>query len=125
MSITKTVAGRIKSHREAQGIKQQVIGAKLAINQGSYSKLESGRMNITLRQLEIISEILNVPLPTLLGLDDKLNFSLTHNNNANGLVINQVSPNEKKLYEQLIETLQGELTYFKGVLNECMKNKNQ
>ncbi len=127
MSITKTIAGRIKSYREAQGIKQEVIATKLSINQGSYSKLESGQTNITLHQLEIIAGILKISIADLLNeRNDKMTFSLTNNENASGVTINsgQVSANEKKLYEQLIETLQGEVDYFKGALNEYMKNKS-
>jgi transcriptional regulator with XRE-family HTH domain len=109
MSMTKLVAKKIKLLRDANDIKQEVIAAELHIRQSSYSKLESGKASITLEQLVVICRVFGISIEDFFsGLDGKTNFK-----NAN-----QISYNEKNLYQQLINRLHGEVDYLKSLYNE-------
>jgi transcriptional regulator with XRE-family HTH domain len=126
MAITKKIAKQVRFLREEKRLKQDVLANELKMRQSSYSKLESGKTNITLDQLEIISKVLCVNIADFFSdSNDKMSFKFTNNTNASGLTINQnqISDNERKLYEQLIESLQRQSDSFKELYEECKKNK--
>ncbi|MGN0602268.1 MAG: helix-turn-helix domain-containing protein [Oscillospiraceae bacterium] len=51
---------RIKRQREALGFTQQVIYEKIDVSQNHYSRIENGRVGMSIEVLLQISEILNV-----------------------------------------------------------------
>lgn len=131
MSITKTVARKIKLLRNTNDIKQQVIASELHIQQSNYSRLESGNASITIEQLEKLSKIFRIPITDFFNekneSSDTMSFKFSNNTNASGLTINQnqLSDNERKLYELLIESLRRQAEASRTLYEECKKNKSK
>jgi len=48
-------------------------------------------------------------------------FNIMYNKTGNGFVINHVSENEKRLYEEQIKTLKDEIIHLKSVLDKVLK----
>lgn len=99
---------------------------KLKISQSTYSKWENGA-DIPYSRLVEIAEILEVTPAFIESFDERIVFNLFNNHNANGLVIqaSQLSAEEKKLYETLIDTMKSELDYLRKALRDCINNKNK
>jgi transcriptional regulator with XRE-family HTH domain len=112
---------RIKKLRELKNLTQEYMADQLKMNQGSYSKLESGETDIPYSRLEQISEVLGLRVEDVIGFNESIVFNLINNKKANGLVINQVSKNEKRLYEEYIEALKNENKFLKTLVNKQKK----
>jgi transcriptional regulator with XRE-family HTH domain len=115
------IGKRIQQLRELKNLTQTYVADQLKMNQGSYSKLESGETDITYRRLEQIAEILDLRPEDVIGFNESIVFNLINNKSANGLVINQVSKNEKRLYEEYIEALKSENKFLKTLVNKQKK----
>jgi len=57
----------IRELREQKGLSQRFMGSALGLSQHAYSKIEQGYSKITVPQLFIISEALNVDVNILLA----------------------------------------------------------
>lgn len=117
------IGKRIQQLRELKNLTQTHMADQLKMNQGSYSKIESGETDISYRRLEQVSEILGLRVEDVIGFNESIVFNLINNKTANGLVINQVSKNEKRLYEEYIEALKNENKFLKTLVNK-QKNKS-
>ncbi|WP_276974211.1 helix-turn-helix transcriptional regulator, partial [Flavobacterium filum] len=103
---------------------QEDISAKLGITQSAYSKIELGQVDLPYSKLEEIASLLSVPLENIIGFSDSIIFNMKNNKKANGLVIHQIPQTERKLYEELIESLRKENTYLKTTIDKLIaKNK--
>lgn len=58
---------RIKEARKAAGLTQSELAEKLGVNRATVSKYESGDIDISIRQLARIAEILGVPVQDLMA----------------------------------------------------------
>jgi len=114
---------KIKKLRELKGITQDEIADKLGITQSAYSKMEVGTVDIPFTKLEEISTVLEIPIENIIGFNEHLIFNLKNNKKANGLVINQISQNEKKLYYDYIESLKTENTFLKNTIEKLLNKK--
>lgn len=112
---------RIKKIRELKNLTQDFMAEQLRMTQSSYSKLEK-RNDIQFSKLEQIAKVLGVRTEEIIKLDERVVFNLINNKSAKGIVINQISPNEKKAYEDHINTLKSEIDYLKTILNKLLKN---
>lgn len=92
------------------------MAEKLGITQGNYSKMELGKLDIPFSKLEEISKILGLGVVDVVSFNENIVFNLKDNKKANGLVINQVSPSEEKLYKDYIESLKAEITQLKQII---------
>lgn len=119
------IGQRIRKLRELKNFTQEYMAEQLNMNQGSYSKLESGETDIPFSRLEQIAQVLGLNPEDIITFNEHIVFNLMNNKTANGLVINQVSANEKRLYEEYIETLKSEITFLKGLLDDCLRRKEQ
>jgi transcriptional regulator with XRE-family HTH domain len=61
-SVHIKVGKRIQEIRASKGISQQVLAAKCNFEKGNMSRIESGRVNITLSTMHRISTALEVEL---------------------------------------------------------------
>jgi len=50
----------VASWRRGAGLQQKQLAAYIGITQSQYSRLESGKSDMTVKQLELISKLLNV-----------------------------------------------------------------
>lgn len=114
---------KIKKIRELKGLTQLDIAEKLSVTQSSYSKMEIGTVDIPFTKLEQIAIALNVSVEQILGFSDQMVFNINHNKKGQGLVINQVSRNEKKIYDEYIESLKAENTFLKSTIEKLLGNK--
>ena len=129
---------RIVDYRKAKGLTQSQMADKLNIAQVNYSKIETGKTELTLSRLIRIANILEVDLITLLWPDYKeINEFQTLKNEhfklkrLNELLINQIERDSAN-YEFIIqnypetETLISNLNYLKEkrlleIINEVKK----
>jgi transcriptional regulator with XRE-family HTH domain len=63
--LVEKIVRRIKELRVAKNLKQDYLAAKLGCSQNSYSKLELGRTELSLRRLLEIAHILEIRVPEL------------------------------------------------------------
>ncbi|MEZ4839357.1 helix-turn-helix domain-containing protein [Flavobacterium sp.] len=61
-SVHIKVGKRIQEIRTSKGISQQILAAKCNFEKGNMSRIESGRVNITLSTMNRISTALEVEL---------------------------------------------------------------
>lgn len=64
------IANRISELRKGKGLTQKQMADKLAMTQVGYSKIETGKTELTFTRLEKISEILEIDLRSLLFPDE-------------------------------------------------------
>lgn len=114
---------KIKKLRELKGLTQEDISDKLHITQSNYSKMEIGKLDIPFSKLEEIASVLNIPVEDIICFNENLVFNIKNNKRANGLVINQISQTEKKVYEEYIESLKTENTYLKTMIDKLLEKK--
>jgi transcriptional regulator with XRE-family HTH domain len=114
---------KIKKLRELKNLTQEHMANSIGISQGAYSRMELGETEITYSKLEKISNELGMKPEEVIAFNDSLVFNVMNNQTGNGLVINnnQISENEKHLYEQQIELLKNEVNYLKKVLDGFLK----
>jgi len=65
-----TTAQKIRQLRESRQFSQDYVAAKLNISQQMYSRMESNPEDAPLRRIRQLSEVLEVPLSTIIGGDD-------------------------------------------------------
>jgi transcriptional regulator with XRE-family HTH domain len=115
---------KIKKLRELKNFTQEHVAEKISMTQSNYSKVENDTVDITFSKLMEISSVLGLSVEDIIGFNESLVFNLRNNRKANGLVINQISPNEKKVYDEYIGTLKTENAYLKMMIKKLLsKNK--
>jgi transcriptional regulator with XRE-family HTH domain len=114
------IGQKIKKLRELKGLKQEDLAHKLGITQSAYSKMEIGTVDIPFSKLEEIASILGISIENIIGFNEAIVFNLKNNKKANGLVINQISQSEKKLYDDYIESLKIENNYLKNMIEKLL-----
>ena len=63
------VGEKIKKIRERKNLSQQELAARCNFEKSNMSRIESGRTNLTLKSLFIISEALDVSIKELVDVD--------------------------------------------------------
>lgn len=77
----------------AKSFSQDYMAEKLGITQQAYSKIENQISEASISRLQQICEILDVPLPQLLGIDD----GVIDENSKESLTLS-----ERKVYHEII-----------------------
>jgi len=62
ISLERNITAVMRSLRETYHYSQEYVAAELGINQNTYSKLESGQTQITIKRLEQLSKVYKVAL---------------------------------------------------------------
>lgn len=78
------VYDNIRKMRQMQGLSQEWVAKELDISQKHYSQIENGKVDIGIKMLLAIAEVLNVTPTILLGFSDERIF-----NNINHIGHNQ------------------------------------
>ena len=115
------LGNKIKKLRELKDFTQEHLAEKLGITQSNYSKIEKGTIDIQYSKLEEIAKILDIAVEDIIGFN--MVFNLKNNKKANGLVINQISQSEKKIYAEFIESLKIENSYLKKTIDKLLEKK--
>jgi transcriptional regulator with XRE-family HTH domain len=66
MSIVFNILSKIRQLRTEMDVSQEQIAFQLDISQGAYSKIERGKIPLTILQLEEIANVLKCPLRSFL-----------------------------------------------------------
>lgn len=108
---------KIKQIRELKNLSQEFIASKLGITTRAYSKIETGETQLSIKRLNEISSILEVPPLEILGFDEKQVFS--HCKQEGNIGINHNYHSEKLIeqYEKRINHLESEILF----LRNCIK----
>lgn len=117
------IGHKIKKLRELKNLTQEHMAKSIGISQGAYSRMELGETEITYTKLEKISEELGMKPEEIISFNESLVFNVMNNQTGNGLVINnnQISEEDKNLYQQQITMLKEENTYLKKVIDGLLK----
>jgi len=67
----QAVCDNIKFLRQFRKLSQEAMAEKLDLSVNAYANMERGESDITLNRLYKVSQILEINLPQLLGLDEK------------------------------------------------------
>jgi transcriptional regulator with XRE-family HTH domain len=117
------IGHKIKKLRELKNLTQEHMAKSIGISQGAYSRMELGDTEITYTKLEKISEELVMKPEEIIAFNESLVFNVMNNQTGNGLVINnnQITEEDKNLYQQQISLLKEENTYLKKVIDGLLK----
>ncbi len=116
---------KIKKLRELKNLTQEHVAGAIGITQGAYSRMEVGESEITYTKLEKIADALGMKPEEIITFNENLVFNVMHNQNGNGLVINnnQLSDGEKQLYQEQIDLLKAEVDYLKKILDQLLQTQ--
>lgn len=109
----------IRVIRESNGLSQEYVASKLEITQQAYSNIEKNPENASIKRLKQISEVLSVPVTSLIGESESYiqqNFQQQGGQAATVIHVQGMPENERKLYERLIEELKSEIALLKSML---------
>ncbi len=111
----------IRLIRESNGFSQEFVAAKLEITQQAYSNIEKNPENSSIKRLKQISEVLSVPVTSLIGETEhyiQQNFQQQGGQAATIIHVQGIPENERQLYERYIEQLKSEIQMLKSMLNQ-------
>ena len=117
---TKSISAILRNIREELGYSQEYMSIQLEITQQAYSNIEKNPEKCSLDRLLDISRILQVPLVTLLGLDDhyvQQNFNQAGGNAATQMNVSP-PPSESEAYKMLITELKQEIAFLRGLVSK-------
>jgi transcriptional regulator with XRE-family HTH domain len=121
---TMHIGQKIKKLRELKNLTQTHLAQELGVTQSAYSKIELGESEVTYSKLEKISEVLGMKPEEVISFNESMVFNVMHNNNGhNGFVINNnnITDNERVLYENQIKFLVDEIAYLKELFGKVLK----
>lgn len=111
----------IRLIRESNGFSQEYVAAKLEITQQAYSNIEKNPENSSIKRLKQISEVLSVPVTSLIGETEhyiQQNFQQQGGQAATIIHVQGIPENERQLYERYVEQLKSEIQLLKSMLNQ-------
>lgn len=116
------LAQKIKKLRELRDLTQEHVAKELGMDQSAYSRIEKGMTKISHERLVKIATVLNVEPEDIYSFDEShvFNIKTLHQNGDNGAIYAALSKQEKKLYEDLIQTLKEENAYLKQTLEKVL-----
>lgn len=107
-----SIGHKIKKIREIKGYTQEYMADKIGMSTAGYGKLERDEADISFSRLEQISKAFNMNVEDITSFDEKYVFNNAASNyGSQGYVVNQLSDNEKKLYEDKIKLLEDKIAY--------------
>jgi transcriptional regulator with XRE-family HTH domain len=80
----ETIVGNIKKFRELKNITREQIAADLNLSVSGYSKLERGEIEITLKRLCEIADVLDVEISQILNFNSQTIFNISNSQGVQG-----------------------------------------
>ncbi len=114
------IGQKIKKLRELKNLTQEHMAEQLGLTQSAYSKIETGDTDISYGKLEKVAGILGIRPEDILTFNEHMVFNVMNNQTGNGLVINQVTEEMKKSYEDRVQILKDEVAHLKSVLEKVL-----
>lgn len=112
---------KIRKIREIKGMKQETIANEIGLTLNAYGKLERGETRLTVERLQQISKVFDVPMTSILEMDEGVSFNFSQNtfHNSNGGVLHQHASeqsNEVAILQSQVETLKGVIARMEQVI---------
>jgi transcriptional regulator with XRE-family HTH domain len=118
-----SLGSKIKKIRELRNFTQEYMAEKLQLTQQGYGKLERGDVDIPFKRLEQIAQTLGVKVEDITRFDESIVFN-NHTGAFNCGFTNhyhqQSFENERKAYQEQINSLKSEVEYLKGIINKIL-----
>ena len=111
MNIQEQLASKIKLLREVHNYTQEYVADTLEISQNTYSLIEKGETKLTIDRLEKLAKLYRMTLTDLIQLNEQTYIhTITHSQGvcSQQVTINQMSDEERKLYQDTITRLERE-----------------
>ncbi len=122
----KKIGQKIKQIRELRKITREVMASELGMSLPGYSRIERNEVDVSVERANQIAQVLGISLSELINFDEKYIFN-NYATNQNAFVINsQVTAENIKMYENIIEILKNQLAEkdrtIQTLLNKISKN---
>lgn len=108
---------KIRDTRKNKGLSHENMAQELNMSPSAYNKLERSETTLSLERLLKIKDILDLPFSDLFELKTGDTYNQDLKDNAIGNVQNLYQEN-KEINEKLIQTLQEEIVFLRGLLKE-------
>lgn len=110
------IGTKIKKVRELRNYTQEYMAQKLEVSQSSYSRYEKDEGDLSLSELEKISEILGMKVEDLICFDEKMIFNNYGTAQDQSFSVNyqSISNKERELYEKTIKLLEDKIKYLEN-----------
>jgi len=89
MNLNTLVASKIKENRIQKGFSAEYISKEMNLSKSAYSHLENGKVEITISKLDLLSQILELPLNTF--IPNAGGNTIINNDNSTGFIGNQIN----------------------------------
>lgn len=113
------IANNIREKRDKKGFSQEFMAIKLGMSQNNYSKIELGKIDLTIGRLSQICEILEVEMSDLIK---ESNVTLNNHNQKGGnfanTIIQKYSEKIIDAYENQINNLKEEISFLRNLLTK-------
>ena len=113
MNTNQLTANRIKEERIKLNYAQQAVADYLGMDISNYSRLENGKLEITISKLEAIAEFFKIPVVVLIPNGTTSNITINNgsygNNNSSTMVHNYSDADIQNSLKMVIELLQGQV----------------
>ncbi len=111
MDLNKLSAARIKEIRMGLGLTAESVANELGIAKANYSRLENGKVEISLNRLEALSKIFKLPLQAFFPSNNSQTIQITNGENSPNVqnITNNSDPT-------LVEILQNSLKILSDAL---------
>lgn len=103
MDYNKLSAAKIKEIRLGLGLTSESVANELGIAKANYSRLENGKVDISLNRLEALSKVFKVPLQTFIPAGGTQTIQVT--NGDNSPIAHQITSTDPALVEMLQASL--------------------
>ena len=120
-TLIKIVSNNLKLIRELRRYKQEFMAAELHVSQATYSKYETGQIEIPLSKLEIAAFVFEIPLPELLKADGRKISDAEVIADFQALYEGQSSTEIAALHEKQVTTLLAEIEFLRRLIEDMRK----
>ena len=114
------IGTKIRKLRELKGLSQENLAEELNLSVNGYGKIERNEVSVSYDRLLSISKVLEVPVETIVGFDNKYIYHNDASKNQGELVFHQENGLEelRTLYDRLIKAKDEEILFLRNLLKE-------
>jgi transcriptional regulator with XRE-family HTH domain len=116
MDLNQLTASKIKELRLGKGYTIEALAQELGIAKGNYSRMENGKVDITLKRLEALSQILKEPVESLLSSHTTTTLHIHAPNNSQ--ILNQGTQINHYNAPEVIQALQSTVDTLQKVMEK-------
>ena len=109
---------KIASTRIKKGFSYENMATELSITPAAYRKIEIGETKLTVERLFIISDILDISIADLFGINDVFNQTNTESSTGYQQKIENFYQENKDIYEKLMQSKDEQIALLNSLLNK-------